>query len=100
MLVELEEQGIPRIEERKGECGRWLHLSKEVTEGVTECLLSCYDIGGRQEYYNTQRVRNLISSFHILFKFLYKIDIKSPLGHSFIITKVMIKLYENYMKSV
>merc|ERR1739848_851701 len=54
---ELEEEGIPQIEERKeGEYATWLHLTEETTEGHSKCLLSCYDMGGHTEYFNSQQI--------------------------------------------
>ena len=62
-LEELEEQGIPKIEERKeGKYATLLHLTEEISEGLSKCLLSCYDMGGHTEYYNSQQV-----SFVIIF---------------------------------
>ena len=58
-LEELEEQEIPQIEERKeGEYATWLHLTEELSGGLSKCLLSCYDMGGHTEYYNSQQVSN------------------------------------------
>ena len=63
---ELEEEGIPQIAERKeGEYATWLYLKEETTEGQSKCLLSCYDMGGHTEYYNSQQVSNLITHFNI-----------------------------------
>ena len=56
-LEELEEQGIPNIEERgEGEYATWLHLTDDFSGGLSKCLLSCYDMGGHTEYYNSQQV--------------------------------------------
>ena len=61
---ELEEEGIPQIAEiKEGEFATWLHLKEEPTEGQSKCLLSCYDMGGHTEYYNSQQVSNLITHF-------------------------------------
>ena len=65
-LEVLDEQGIPQIEEREeGEYATRLHLTEEFSEGQIKCLLSCYDMGGHTEYYNSQQVKNLS-------RFLYK----------------------------
>ena len=59
-LEVLEEQGIPQIEEREeGKYATWLHLTEDFSEGQIKCLLSCYDMGGHTEYYNSQQVISL-----------------------------------------
>ena len=56
----LEEQGIPQIEEREeGKYATRLHLTEDFSEGQIKCLLSCYDMGGHTEYYNSQQVISL-----------------------------------------
>ena len=58
---ELEEEGIPKIDEtEEGEHEIRLHRSEQTTgNGIqSKCLLSCYDMGGHTEYYNSQQVSN------------------------------------------
>ena len=57
---ELEEERIPKIAERREE-GLLTELTEESTEKGSKCLLSCYDMGGHTEYYNSQQVSNYIS---------------------------------------
>ena len=55
--LDLEEEGIPKIDVRKeGEYATWLHLTEDFSGELSKCLLSCYDMGGHTEYYNSQQV--------------------------------------------
>ena len=67
-LEVLEEQGIPKIEERKeGEYATWLHLTEDFSGQLSKCHLSCYDMGGHTEYYNSQQVRKKVKTYLTIF---------------------------------
>ena len=60
-LEVLEEKDIPEIEERKeGKYATKLHLTERFSQEISKCLLSCYDMGGHTEYYNSQQVLVLL----------------------------------------
>ena len=55
-VQEFEEREIPQIEKGKEAC--LLQLTEDCTKGISKCLVSCYDMGGHTEYYNSQQVSN------------------------------------------